>query len=289
MTMVARHAVMGRKKFRLLPILARAARIVALLFATTIFFLPILGALLTSVRTVGDILRNGGWSIPSTFTFHNFFDAASGMSPYLRASAIVTLPSILGVLLVASMASYALSRLRFRGRTVVFYTLITLSFVPVQVQLIPIFSLFNAIGLFDTYLAIIIVQIMRHIPFAVLVLTSFFNTVPAELRDAARVDGASEWTVYWRIFIPIGRPALVALLVLEFTWIWNDLLWGLVLVQSNDKRPVTAGILNFQGEHTLAWPLIAAGAVIAALPTVMVFLLFQKHFIRGMTMGAVKG
>jgi multiple sugar transport system permease protein len=289
MTIVDKPAVADRKKLRLLPALARTARILALLFATTIFFLPILGSLLTSVRTVGDILRNGGWSIPNPFSPENFIGAAVGLASYLKASTIVTLPSIMGVLLVASMASYAISRLRFSGRMVVFFTLITLSFVPVQVQLIPIFSLFNAIGLYDTYLAIIIVQIMRHIPFAVLVLTSFFNTVPAELREAARVDGASEWTVYWRIFIPIGRPAFVALLVLEFTWIWNDLLWGLVLVQSNDKRPVTVGILNFQGEHTVAWPLIAAGAVVAALPTVMVFLLFQKHFIRGMTMGAVKG
>ncbi|HEV7277534.1 MAG TPA: carbohydrate ABC transporter permease [Devosiaceae bacterium] len=267
----------------------RFLRIAFLLLATFIFFVPILGSALTAVRTVGDILNNGAWALPQPFQPDNFLAAWRGLWPYFRASVIVTVPSIVGVLLIASMASYAISRLRFPGRLPIFFTLIALSFVPIQVQLIPIFKLFNAIGLFDTFYALIIVQIMRHVPFAVLVMTGFFNTVPSELREAAKVDGASEWTVYWRIFLPLARPALAALLVLEFTWIWNDLLWGLVLAQSNDKRPVTVGILTFQGEHTLSWPLIAAGAVTAALPTVLVFLMFQKHFIRGMTMGAVKG
>lgn len=269
--------------------IVRTLRVAFLSLATFIFFVPILGSILTSVRTVGDLLRNGAWNIPQPFAPQNYIDAFMSLLPYFRASAIVTVPSIFAVLLLSSMASYAISRLRFPGRMTLFLTLIALSFVPIQVQLIPIFTLFSQIGLFDTYWAIIIVQTMRHIPFAVLVMTSFFNTVPSELREAARVDGASEWTVYWRIFMPVARPALAALLVLEFTWIWNDLMWGLVLVQSNDLRPVTVGILTFQGEHTLSWALIAAGAVTAALPTVLVFLLFQKHFIKGMTMGSVKG
>ncbi len=270
-------------------IMLTALKAVFVGIATIIFFVPVVGTLLTTIRTIGDISINGAWNLPRPLVLTNFFDAGVAMLPYLRASVIITIPSIIGVLLVASMAAYAISRLHFRGRVPLFLTIITLSFVPVQTQLIPVFTMFNQIGLYDSYLALILVQIMRHIPFAVLVLTSFFNTVPSELREAARVDGASEWTVYWRIFIPVARPALSALLVLEFTWIWNDLLWGLILVQSNDMRPATVGVLTFQGEYALSWPMVASGAVIATLPTVIVFLLFQRHFIQGMTVGAVKG
>jgi multiple sugar transport system permease protein len=266
-----------------------ALRSLVVAIALVIFAVPIVGTLLTAVRSIRDISINGAWSLPQPLVLTNLVDALGPMWPYLRASIVITVPSVIGVLLVASMASYAISRLRFTGRVAVFLTLITLSFVPVQTQLIPVFTLFNTIGLYNTYPGLIVVHIMRHIPFAILVLTSFFNTVPNELREAARVDGASEWTVYWRIFLPVARPALAALLVLEFTWIWNDMLWGLILTQSNDMRPVTVGVLTFRGEYALSWPMVASGAIIATLPTVLIFLLFQKHFIRGMTMGAVKG
>lgn len=260
-----------------------------LLLLATIFFLPIFGTLLTSVRTIPDIMTNGAWSFPETFEWQNLSIAFWKMLPYLQASTIITLPAVAGTLLVATMAGYALSRLRFRGRVWMFLVIVSLSFVPVHTQLIPVFKLISYLGLHDTFIAQIVVHIMRHIPFAVLIMTNFFNTVPGELREAARIDGANEWTIFRRIYVPVARPAISALIVLEFTWIWNDLLWGLVLTQGTGKKPVTVGILSFQGEYEIAYNMVAAGAIVAAIPTLAVFLLFQKHFIRGMTMGSVKG
>ena len=268
---------------------ARSTQVMLLLFLALIFFLPIGGTLLTSIRTIPDITINGAWAIPETWEWNNLKIAFVQMLPYLKASVIITLPSVFGTLLIATMAGYALSRLRFRGRIWMFLVIVSLSFVPVHTQLIPVFRLISNIGLHDTFIAQIIVHIMRHIPFAVLIMTNFFNTVPGELREAARIDGANEWKIFQRIYVPVARPAISALVVLEFTWIWNDLLWGLVLTQGAGKKPVTVGILSFQGEYEIAYNMVASGAVIAAIPTLAVFLIFQKHFIRGMTMGSVKG
>lgn len=268
---------------------ARTFQIGLLLLLALIFFLPIGGTLLTSVRSIPDITQNGAWAWPQTFEWQNLGTAFEKMRPYLRASFIITLPSVFGTILVATMAGYSLSRMRFRGRIWMFLVIVSLSFVPVHTQLIPVFRLMSDLGLHDTFLAQIIVHIMRQIPFAVLIMTNFFNTVPGELREAARIDGANEWTIFQRIYVPVARPAISALIVLEFTWIWNDLLWGLVLTQGADKRPVTVGIISFQGEYEIAYNMVASGAMIAALPTLAVFLIFQKHFIRGMTMGSVKG
>ncbi|WP_417270406.1 MULTISPECIES: carbohydrate ABC transporter permease [Alphaproteobacteria] len=267
----------------------RGGQIALLMLLALVFFLPVAGTLLTAIRTIPDITQNGSWALPSSYEWSNLSFAFMKMLPYLKASAIITLPSVAGTLLVSMMAGYALSRMRFEGRIWMFLVIVSLSFVPVHTQLIPVFKLMSDLGLHDTFLAQIIVHIMRQIPFAVLIMTNFFNTVPGELREAGRIDGASEWTIFRRIYVPVARPALSALIVLEFTWIWNDLLWGLVLTQGAGKKPVTVGILAFQGEYEIAWNMVASGAVIAAIPTLIVFLAFQKHFIRGMTMGSVKG
>ncbi|MBT8152699.1 carbohydrate ABC transporter permease [Epibacterium ulvae] len=267
----------------------RGGQIALLVLLALVFFLPVAGTLLTAIRTIPDITQNGSWALPLSYEWSNLSLAFMKMLPYLKASAIITLPSVAGTLLVSMMAGYALSRMRFEGRIWMFLVIVSLSFVPVHTQLIPVFKLMSDLGLHDTFWAQIIVHIMRQIPFAVLIMTNFFNTVPGELREAGRIDGASEWTIFQRIYVPVARPALSALIVLEFTWIWNDLLWGLVLTQGAGKKPVTVGILAFQGEYEIAWNMVASGAVIAAIPTLIVFLAFQKHFIRGMTMGSVKG
>lgn len=279
----------GTLRERIEEPLMRGGQIGLLLLLATVFFLPVLGTLLTSVRTIPDITQNGAWALPSSYEWGNLGRAFIEMLPYLKASVIITLPSVAGTLLVSMMAGYALSRMRFQGRIWMFLVIVSLSFVPIHTQLIPVFRLMSDLGLHDTFISQIIVHIMRQIPFAVLIMTNFFNTVPGELREAGRIDGASEWTIFRRIYVPVARPALSALIVLEFTWIWNDLLWGLVLTQGAGKKPVTVGILSFEGEYEIAWNMVASGAVVAAIPTLAVFLAFQKHFIRGMTMGSVKG
>ena len=253
------------------------------------FFVPILGTILTAIRTTEDVAQNGGWSIPETILLDNLIEAATRLIPNFIASAIVSVPGVIGACFVAALASYALSRMRFRGRVIVYLALIGGGFIPVHIQLIPIFKLMNSIGLYDTYFGLILVHIMRQLSISVLILTNFFNTVPGELREAARIDGATEFQTFFRIFLPLTRPALAALFIFLFTWIWNDLLWGLVLTQSPEMKPITVGILSFMGEYSIDWPILAAGAIVATLPTVVVFFAFQRHFIAGLTMGSVKG
>lgn len=260
-----------------------------LIALAAIFFVPIIGTVLTSVRTMEDISVNGGWSIPNEFEFGNFSEAAGRIWPSFRASAITTIPAVIGACFIAAMASYSLSQLRFRGRKFVFLAIVAGGFIPVHIQLIPVFKIMNTLGLYDSYLGLILVHMMRQMSISVLILTNFFNAVPKDLREAARIDGANEFQTFSRIFLPLTRPALAALFIFLFTWIWNDLLWGLVLTQSADKQPVTASILSLQGEYALDWPLLSTGSLLATLPTVIVFLAFQRHFIKGLTMGSVKG
>ncbi|MGV8895202.1 MAG: carbohydrate ABC transporter permease [Rhodoglobus sp.] len=253
------------------------------------FFIPILGTFFISLRTVQDISQNGAWSLPGSLSFDSYARAFPELLPNYAASLITTIPAVILACLVGALAAYSISQMRFRGRKAVFFILIAGGFIPIHVQLIPVFAIMNSIGLYDSYLGLILVHSMRNLGISVLILTNFFNAVPRDLRNAARIDGASEIQIFGRIFIPLTRPAFAALSIFLFTWIWNDLLWGLVLTQSENMKPITAGIVAFQGEHQVQWPLVAAGSLLATLPTILVFLFFQRHFIKGLTMGSVKG
>ena len=200
--------------------------------------------------------------------------SAPSFHPY-RKTQVITVPAVIGTCLIAAMASYALSRLSFRGRIFVYLALVAGGFIPVHIQLIPIFKLMNSIGLYDTYIGLILVHMTRQLSISVLILTNFFVQVPGELREAARIDGASEFQTFTRIFLPLTRPALAALFIFLFTWVWNDLLWGLILTQSPHLKPVTVGILSFQGEFAIEWPMLAAGSIIARCPPLPYSLLFS--------------
>ena len=283
-----KQAVADTRSFNFEPILV-FLRYGVLFLIGAAFSIPILGTLLTAVRTVEDIAQNGAWTVPESVSLDNIIEAATRLVPNFIASSIITVPSVIGTCLIASMAAYSLSRLKFRGRIFVYLALVAGGFIPVHIQLIPVFKLMNNLGLYDSYIGLIFIHMMRQLSISVLILTNFFNNVPSELRDAARIDGATEFQTFGRIFLPLTRPALAALFIFLFTWIWNDLLWALVLTQSPHMKPVTVGILSFQGEFAVEWPMLAAGSIMATLPTVFVFLAFQRHFIAGLTMGSVKG
>ncbi len=162
-------------------------------------------------------------------------------------------------------------------------------FFPPQVILVPLFRLFNGIGLIDTLWPVIIVHSALGLPICVLMMRNFFATVPNALREAAIMEGASEWQVLTRVVLPLSLPALAVLATLQFTWIWNDFLWPLIFTQSDDKRTIMIGIVNLKGQYSVAWGVQGALSLVASLPTLLVFLFFQRFFIKGMTMGAVKG
>lgn len=266
-----------------------SATSVSVILIAILFFIPIVGTFLISLRSREDIAQNGPWAIPQSASLEAYTTAFPLLVPNFFASFATTIPAVLAACLIGALAAYAISQFRFPGRKLIFLLLVAGGFIPIHVQLIPVFGIINMLGLYDTYLGLILVHAMRNLGISVLILTNFFNAVPRDLRNAALIDGANEIQIFGRIFIPLTRPAFAALSIFLFTWIWNDLLWGLVLTQSDDKKPVTAGIIAFQGEYQVDWSLVAAGSLLATLPTIIVFLVFQRHFIKGLTMGSVKG
>ena len=211
------------------------------------------------------------------------------MHRYLVNTLLVTVPATAASIALGALAGYVFAKLPFRGGNVLFLVIVSGMFFPPQVILIPLFRLFNAVDLIDTLWPIFLIHTAMGIPICTLLMRNFFATVPDALREAAILEGANEWQVLTRVALPLSLPALAVLATLQFTWIWNDFLWPLIFTQSDEKRTIMLGIVNLRGQYSVAWGVQGALSLIASLPTLIVFLFFQRYFIKGMTMGAVKG
>lgn len=266
------------------------AKYVLLTMFTLTWLLPVFATLLTSFRTMDDITIHGFWSIPQTFSFDKFSEAwkQAHVRQYLLNSFIITIPSLIGMLFLSSLSAYSLARFKFKGNLFVYFVYVAGTMLPFQILLLPVFRLTNRLGLYDTYGALILIHIAFQLGFCTFVMRNFMRTVPSEILDAARVDGCGEFRIYWQIMLPLSLPSLAALATLEFTWVFNDFLWALILLQSDSLRPVTAGLATLRGQYVTDWPLITAGALLATLPTVLVFVFLQRYFIQGLTLGSGK-
>ena len=258
-----------------------------------IWLLPLLAIALTSVRSLDDLSRGNYWGWPDRIMLvHNYraVFTSSPMGRYLLNSVMITVPAVIGTLALSSMAGYALAKFRFRGNLALFAIFIGGNFVPFQVLMIPVRDLMiHVIPLYDTIWALVVFHMAFQTGFCTLFMRNFMRELPDALAEAARLDGVSELRIFWHIVLPLVRPALAALAVLVFTFIWNDYFWALVLVQSDSARPVTAGLQALSGMWLASWQLMSAGALIAAMPSVLLFFLMQRHFVTGLTLGATKG
>jgi multiple sugar transport system permease protein len=257
---------------------------------SALWLLPIALVLVTATRSFDDIASNGLGALPHSFTLSGFSQAWTngGQARALLNSVIVTVPGVVVSLLLASMAAFALSRYRLPLRRTLLLLMLAGNLLPPQILLVPVEKLSEMLGIYDSLYAVIGVQIGFGIGFYVFVLHGFMRSVPAEIQQAAVVDGAGPWMVYSRIIMPLARPALAALCALSFTWIFNDLLWSITVLRTESRMPVTASLIGLQGQYVSDWNVIAAGSAIAAAPTVLVFLRFQRHFVAGLNLGAVK-
>ncbi|MGW5444114.1 carbohydrate ABC transporter permease [Streptomyces asiaticus] len=255
-----------------------------------LWLLPIALVVVTSLRSFDDISAHGLGSWPRSFTLGNFPKAWSdgGQQRALINSLLVTVPCVLVTLALAAMAAFALSRYEVPFRRSLLLLMLGGNLLPPQILLIPVSKLSELMGVYDTLPALIGVQIGFGVGFYVFVLYGFMRSIPGEIQQAAVVDGAGPWQIFWRIILPLSRPALAALGALSFTWIFNDLLWAITVLRSDTKMPITAALIGLQGQFVSMWNVIAAGSVIAAAPTVAVFLRFQRHFVAGLNLGAVK-
>lgn len=263
---------------------------VFMLFMTILWLVPMIGALITSLRMQGDITANGYWSIPKELTLSNFGTAwdRGRVQTYMANSFIITIPSLIGMLFLSSLAAFALARYRFRGNLFLYFMFVTGTMLPFQILMLPVFYLSKSLGLYNQYSALILIHTAFQLGFCTFVLRNYMRTVPSEILEAARMDGASEFRLYWQIMMPLSLSSLAALATLEFTWVFNDYLWAIILVSDGNKLPVTAGLAALRGQFNTDWPLITSGALLAALPTVLVFIFLQRYFIQGLTLGSGK-
>ncbi|WED21264.1 carbohydrate ABC transporter permease [Vibrio sp. JC009] len=265
---------------------------VALPIALIMWLLPLVAVMLTSIRSIEDINAGNYWGMPSDIQFvENYTQVftATPMGQYLMNSLLITLPAVAGAVALSTLAGFALAKYRFRANIWIFAAFIAGNFVPFQVLMIPVRDLTISFGLYDTHWGLILFHIAFQSGFCTLFMRNFIVGIPDALIEAARVEGVNEWKIFWHVVLPLVRPALAALSVLVFTFIWNDFFWALVLVQSDEVRPVTAGLSALKGQWTASWQFMSAGAVVAAIPPVVLFFTMQRHFIAGLTLGATKG
>ena len=263
----------------------------ALPLALVLWLLPLAAVMLTSVCSIEDLNRGNFWGWPGEFALVENYAAvftASPMGRFLLNSCLITLSAAFGAIALACLAGFALAKYRFKGNLLLFAMFVGGNFVPFQILMIPVRDLMIGLHLYDTYGALIVFHIAFQTGFCTLFMRNFIKQLPDELLEAARVDGMGELRILWRIVLPLVRPATAALAVLVFTFVWNDYFWALVLVQSDAVRPVTAGLQALRGMWLTSWQLLSAGAVMAALPPVLLFFLMQRQLVAGLTFGATR-
>ncbi|WP_372571920.1 carbohydrate ABC transporter permease [Ruegeria jejuensis] len=252
---------------------------------------PLLAVALFSVKPDADFVNANYWGLPSSFEFmHNygqvFFN--SDMPRYMLNSILITVPTVIGAVALSSMTGFALGIYKFKSNLWIFFMFVAGNFVPFQILMVPVRDLTLELGLYNTKTGLVLFHIAFQTGFCTLFMRNFIKALPFALIEAARVEGISEIKIFWYVVLPLMKPALAALSVLMFTFIWNDYFWAVVLTQGAESQPVTAGITSFNAQFRAAYHLMSAGSIVAALPPVAMFFLMQKHFIAGLTLGAVK-
>ncbi|MEV4064992.1 carbohydrate ABC transporter permease [Nonomuraea dietziae] len=282
----------------------RLSRLVLHLFLGLValgWLLPLLLAVYASLRPYEETARFGYFSLPRSLTLDYYGQAWSqaDLPKYYLNTLIIVVPGVILTLLMASFTAFAIARLRIPGRKVLLVVFTAGNLLPPQVLITPLYTLYtliplpwwlsDSLSLYDSYLGLILIHVAFQFGFCVFVLANFMRTIPEEISEAAMVDGAGVWRRYWQLTLPLCRPALAALSTLQFTWMYNDFLWALVLMSSGDKLPVTSALNNLRGQFFTDYNLLAAGSMLVALPTLIVFQLLHKQFVSGLTLGSTKG
>ena len=265
---------------------------VLLPIALVVWLLPLIGIAVTSIRPSADLASGNYFGWPSGFAGVENYSAVfqnSNIGYYILNSFKVTIPTVIGAVALSCLTGYALAVYKFKSNLIVFFMFVAGNFVPFQILAIPVRDLTLKLGMYNTTMGLVMFHVAFQTGFCTLFMRNFIKGLPFALIESARVEGVNEWRIFWHIVMPLMRPAIAALSVLIFTFIWNDYFWATVMAQSADVRPVTAGMNELKGQWKVAWELIAAASIVAALPPVAMFFLMQKHFIAGLTLGATKG
>ncbi len=281
--------------------LSRAALHGFLIAMSALWLFPLLWAVYTSFRPYGDTQHLGYVSLPGELSIVNYVNAwtQAELPHFYLNTIIVAVPAVILVLFVSSMVAFGLVRFSGRFNLAMLMLFTAGNLLPPQVIIVPLFRLYLFLPiphfvsdnglLYDQYIGTILIHVVFQTGFCVFVLSNYMRTISKELTEAAVVDGASVWTIYSRVILPLCRPALAALATLEFTFIYNDFFWALMLMKSGDRRPITSALNNLQGLFFSDNNLLAAGSLLIAIPTILVFVALQKQFVRGLSLGSTKG
>jgi multiple sugar transport system permease protein len=279
-----------------------------LIAISLVWLFPLAWAVYTSFRPYSDTATYGYFSLPGTLSLENYIKAWNNaeLARYFLNTAVIVVPAVIAVLFLASIMAFACTRYSWRLNLFMLMLFTALNLLPPQIVIQPLYrmylnlplpvDLFGLPGfpsqnglLYDQYLGMVFIHVAFQLGFCTFVLSNYMKTIPRELNEAAIVDGASVWTTFSKVILPLTKPALAALATLEVTFIYNDFFWALLLMSTGSKYPITSGLNNLKGQFFTDNNLVAAGAILVALPTLVVYFVLQKQFISGLTLGSTKG
>jgi alpha-glucoside transport system permease protein len=261
------------------------------------WFVPTLGLAITSFRERDDATTSGWWTVftsPANFTrltFQNYsevFERADMGTAFVNSLAI-TVPATIIPILIAAFAAYSFTFMQFPGRDLLLILVVGLLVVPTQVALVPLLQLYGQLGINGTFLAIWLAHIGFGMPLAVYIIRNYMATLPKEVIESAKIDGASHFQTFWRLILPMSTPVLASFAIFQFLWVWNDLLNALIFVGPGVNKPLTVALVQLLGQQGQGWQLLTAGALFTMIVPIIVFLSLQRYFVRGLTAGSVKG
>ncbi|MCX4804207.1 carbohydrate ABC transporter permease [Streptomyces sp. NPDC058682] len=287
----ARGTGRGRGK-RLSRLLSNSLVQGALILVALVWITPLAGLLISSMRSEGDNASDGWWTAladPSRLSLDNYGALLkdSGIAAAFGNTVLISVPTTALVVALASLAGYAFAWLEFPGRDAVFLVVVGLLVVPVQIGLLPVAKLFGAVGLFGTVAGVILFHVAYGLPFAIFLLRNYFAEIPREMLEAARMDGGSEWRIFSRLVLPLGRPAIASLAIFQFLWVWNDMLVALLFADSG-SQPLTVALQSQMRQFGSNIGVLAPGAFLSLVVPLIVFFAFQRHFVQGVMAGSVK-
>ena len=250
---------------------------------------PAILVIFNSFKSTQEIFASP-YGLPKSFSFINYINAwnEANFGVYFKNSVFVTLVSVFLVLLVASLAAYVLARFKFKGSFVIFFIFLLGLMLPIRLAIIPLYILIRDLGLLDTYTGLILVYVASGLSFSIFILYTFFKSIPEEMVEAARIEGANSFQIYYKIMLPLVRPALSTVAIFNFMSFWNDFFFPYILIKDEALYTVPVGITSFFGEYTTDWSLLFAGLALSIIPVIIVFFVMSKQFIEGLTAGAIK-
>jgi glucose/mannose transport system permease protein len=292
---VVRPETVARPRPAIRPI--RVVMYVVLVLFAIFYLTPVYILLITGLKSFQEVNLEHMWAFPHTFSLQSFYDALfgseasamAGIAPNFINSFEMTIPATLLSALLGSLNGYVLSKWKFKGSNVLFPLILFGLFIPYQAILIPLTRTMLALGLYGTIPGLIFAHTVYGIPICTLIFRNYYATVPGEMIEASRIDGAGFFGVYRYIVLPLSLPGFIVVAIWQFTSIWNDFLFGVILSPNPSTKPVMVAVFNLAGAYSVQWNIQMAGALAAALPTLLVYILLSRYFVRGLLAGSLKG